>query len=292
MAAASDASRRAVQRQLSPSALLSTRSAGGHETHVFVLDKLYGRAVRGEGAGRVLEGAPALGGEYPLDFYFWALRPPPGDVYPGGAFDSALSNGCRPFAGLVWSNPLLMIAGQQQHLLPPFLRAINYPKDRVQAVTARMVFIMTAYLKTVYVASVRMLKEHTAPLPGRTVPGGAEGRSEREAAGVLLGLRDSTVNGSLVDGLCCLRAGGADEVVVRPPPVLARGAPPCPEVASEVEVRSSSRKRGASRCADCGVFSCRCAVPPGCCPVTRSRTGSLPSARFSRSALFDCSGPV
>ena len=97
---------------------------------------------------------------------------------------------------------------------------------------------MTTYLKTVYVANVKMLREHTAPLSGRTVLGGVEGRSEREAASVLLGLRDSAVDGGLVDGLCCLRADGAVEVVVRPPPDLAREGSPCPVVASEIEVRS------------------------------------------------------
>ena len=145
---------------------------------------------------------------------------------------------------------------------------------------------MSTFLKTVYVINVKMLKEHVA---GRTPPYGL-GRPEREAAGVLLNLSDSAMDEGLVDGLCLLREGGPGEVL--PPPTLVHEGFPGPVVATEAEVRFSSRKRGGSRCSGCGDFRCRCVASSGSCRVTRSRTGSLPPTRPHHGAMFDCSGPV
>ena len=150
---------------------------------------IYDGGVKGEGADGMPEEFPALVRGDRLDFSLWAKRSPPGGEYSGGgAFDSTHLSGGGPFARPDGPNPLQMTAGRQQHLLPPSLRVMNYPKDRMQCDKARTVPTMSTYLKAMCVANVKMLREHTAPLPGLTPLGGVEGHSVRVAASGLLNM--------------------------------------------------------------------------------------------------------
>jgi hypothetical protein len=47
----------------------------------------------------------------------------------------------------------LMLAGQQQHSIPPFLKAVNFPQGQVRAATNRLVFTMLTHLKAMYLTT-------------------------------------------------------------------------------------------------------------------------------------------